>query len=130
VDLCRHRQHIKLLRLPESVAGCEECIAAGSPWRNLRICLECGHVGCGDTSPPALVSESSATSVWSTGTLVEVPASLGLGESEDEVDGDGEDDAGSPARVSSAPSSPHPAASSRTSRADRVPRDRFMTLRR
>jgi uncharacterized UBP type Zn finger protein len=51
VDLCRHRQHIKLLRLPESVAGCEECIAAGSPWRNLRICLECGHVGCGDTSP-------------------------------------------------------------------------------
>ena len=50
VDLCRHRQHIKLLRLPESVAGCEECIAVGSRWRNLRICLECGHVGCGDTS--------------------------------------------------------------------------------
>jgi uncharacterized UBP type Zn finger protein len=51
VDLCRHRQHVKLLRLPESVSGCEDCIAAGNPWRNLRICLECGHVGCDDTSP-------------------------------------------------------------------------------
>ena len=50
VDLCRHRQHIKLRRLPESVAGCEECIAVGSPWRNLRICLECGHVRCGVAS--------------------------------------------------------------------------------
>jgi len=51
VELCRHRQHIKLLSLPESASGCEECVAAGDPWRNLRICLECGHVGCGDTSP-------------------------------------------------------------------------------
>ena len=51
VELCRHRQHIKLLRLPESVSGCEDCIATGDRWRNLRICLECGHVGCGDTSP-------------------------------------------------------------------------------
>jgi uncharacterized UBP type Zn finger protein len=51
VDLCRHREHIRLLRLPISVGGCEDCIAAGSPWRNLRICLECGHVACGDTSP-------------------------------------------------------------------------------
>jgi uncharacterized UBP type Zn finger protein len=51
VELCRHRQHIKLLGLPEAVDGCEECIGAGELWRNLRICLECGHVGCGDTSP-------------------------------------------------------------------------------
>jgi uncharacterized UBP type Zn finger protein len=37
--------------LPESVQGCEECLAAGEPWLHLRICLECGHVGCCDDSP-------------------------------------------------------------------------------
>ena len=51
VELCRHRQDIKLFRLPDAVDGCKECLAVGEGWRNLRICLECGHVGCGDTSP-------------------------------------------------------------------------------
>ena len=51
MDLCAHREHIKLLRLPDEVAGCEECLLAGSPWLHLRICLECGHVGCCDESP-------------------------------------------------------------------------------
>jgi hypothetical protein len=70
--------------------------------------------------------------VKSTGTLVEVPLSLGLGlgDAEEEEEVDGEDDARSSARVSPGASSPHPAESSRTSRADRVPRDRFMALRR
>jgi hypothetical protein len=49
--LCAHREHIKLLRLPDEVAGCEECLSAGTPWLHLRICLECGHVGCCDESP-------------------------------------------------------------------------------
>ena len=48
---CGHRDHIKLAVLPESVGGCEECLAAGDPWLHLRICLECGHVGCCDDSP-------------------------------------------------------------------------------
>jgi uncharacterized UBP type Zn finger protein len=48
---CQHRSHIKLSRLPESVDGCEECLAAGAPWLHLWICLECGHVGCSDQSP-------------------------------------------------------------------------------
>jgi uncharacterized UBP type Zn finger protein len=48
---CFHRDHIKLTALPESVRGCEECLAAGEPWLHLRICLECGHVGCCDDSP-------------------------------------------------------------------------------
>jgi hypothetical protein len=38
-------------RLPESTDGCEECLSAGTPWLHLRICLECGHVGCCDSSP-------------------------------------------------------------------------------
>lgn len=37
--------------LPESVDGCPECLAAGTPWMHLRICLQCGHVGCCDDSP-------------------------------------------------------------------------------
>jgi CPA1 family monovalent cation:H+ antiporter len=31
--------------------GCPECVAAGSAWRNLRMCLNCGSVGCCDSSP-------------------------------------------------------------------------------
>jgi hypothetical protein len=31
--------------------GCEECLASGGQWVHLRRCLECGHVGCCDSSP-------------------------------------------------------------------------------
>jgi uncharacterized UBP type Zn finger protein len=31
--------------------GCEECLATGGTWVNLRLCEECGHVGCCDNSP-------------------------------------------------------------------------------
>lgn len=31
--------------------GCAECLAAGGDWVHLRLCLECGHVGCCDASP-------------------------------------------------------------------------------
>jgi uncharacterized UBP type Zn finger protein len=48
---CTHLDHIRLDELPESVDGCEECLAEGHPWLHLRICLECGHVGCCDSSP-------------------------------------------------------------------------------
>ena len=51
--LCSHRDHIQVLELPERVAGCEDCLAAGQPWLHLRICLECGHVGCCDDLPTA-----------------------------------------------------------------------------
>ncbi len=32
-------------------AGCAECLAMGSSWVHLRVCLACGHVGCCDSSP-------------------------------------------------------------------------------
>jgi ubiquitin-hydrolase Zn-finger-containing protein len=48
---CTHLDHILVTELPESVDGCEDCLAAGTPWLHLRICLECGHVGCCDDSP-------------------------------------------------------------------------------
>jgi uncharacterized UBP type Zn finger protein len=48
---CTHLDHIHVTELPEAVDGCEDCLAIGSPWLHLRICLECGHVGCCDDSP-------------------------------------------------------------------------------
>ncbi|MEA2341255.1 MAG: hypothetical protein QOG11_1332 [Solirubrobacteraceae bacterium] len=48
---CTHLDHVQLLELPASSDGCEECLAQGSGWVHLRICLECGHVGCCDDSP-------------------------------------------------------------------------------
>ena len=49
--VCTHLDHVTIRELPEAVAGCEECLATGSGWVHLRICLECGHVGCCDDSP-------------------------------------------------------------------------------
>jgi uncharacterized UBP type Zn finger protein len=48
---CTHLDHVHVTELPEAVDGCEECLAAGGKWLHLRICLECGHVGCCDSSP-------------------------------------------------------------------------------
>jgi uncharacterized UBP type Zn finger protein len=31
--------------------GCIDCLAIGGRWLHLRRCLECGHVGCCDSSP-------------------------------------------------------------------------------
>lgn len=48
---CTHLQTITVLQLPDSVAGCEECLREGGVWLHLRICLGCGHIGCCDDSP-------------------------------------------------------------------------------
>ncbi|MEZ0072555.1 UBP-type zinc finger domain-containing protein [Planotetraspora sp. GP83] len=36
---------------PRTPEGCEECLELGTRWVHLRKCLECGHVGCCDSSP-------------------------------------------------------------------------------
>jgi hypothetical protein len=48
---CTHLDHVLVTELPESVDGCVDCLAMGGQWLHLRICLECGHVGCCDDSP-------------------------------------------------------------------------------
>jgi uncharacterized UBP type Zn finger protein len=48
---CAHLNHVQVTELPESVEGCEDCLASGGQWFHLRICLECGKVGCCDSSP-------------------------------------------------------------------------------
>ncbi|HEX4776456.1 MAG TPA: UBP-type zinc finger domain-containing protein [Acidimicrobiia bacterium] len=30
--------------------GCHECLQTGDTWVHLRMCQECGHVGCCDNS--------------------------------------------------------------------------------
>jgi uncharacterized UBP type Zn finger protein len=51
VPPCAHLDHVRITQLPESVDGCEDCLATGGRWLHLRICLECGKVGCCDDSP-------------------------------------------------------------------------------
>jgi hypothetical protein len=48
---CSHLNQVRVFELPPSVDGCEDCLAIGSKWLHLRICLECGRVGCCDDSP-------------------------------------------------------------------------------
>jgi uncharacterized UBP type Zn finger protein len=36
---------------PLTPEGCAECLAMGSDWVHLRLCLTCGHIGCCDSSP-------------------------------------------------------------------------------
>lgn len=36
---------------PSTFAGCEDCLKTGGTWVHLRVCLQCGHVGCCDSSP-------------------------------------------------------------------------------
>jgi uncharacterized UBP type Zn finger protein len=51
VESCTHLEHVRIGQLPESVDGCQDCLRTGDPWLHLRICLECGKVGCCDDSP-------------------------------------------------------------------------------
>jgi uncharacterized UBP type Zn finger protein len=51
VVTCSHLDTVEITELPESVEGCEDCLASGDQWLHLRICLRCGHVGCCDDSP-------------------------------------------------------------------------------
>lgn len=47
---CRHVEQARDVK-PRTPEGCEECLAIGSDWVHLRLCLTCGHVGCCDSSP-------------------------------------------------------------------------------
>ncbi len=47
---CSHLDQVVVAR-PESVAGCEDCLAIGGTWLHLRVCRSCAHVGCCDSSP-------------------------------------------------------------------------------
>src|SRR2546421_11485936 len=46
---CSHLNQIRITSSDTHV--CEECVKMGDRWVHLRLCLECGHVGCCDNSP-------------------------------------------------------------------------------
>jgi len=47
---CTHLDRIR--DVTPSSWGCEDCLAQGRrDWVHLRVCQECGHVGCCDNSP-------------------------------------------------------------------------------
>jgi len=45
---CTHVDQIR--EVIPSGDGCEDCLAIGDTWVELRECLVCGHVGCCDSS--------------------------------------------------------------------------------
>ncbi len=45
---CSHLDQIKTTTTKTHV--CEECVKMGDRWVHLRLCMECGHVGCCDSS--------------------------------------------------------------------------------
>jgi uncharacterized UBP type Zn finger protein len=48
-EQCAHLDEVRDV-VPGTPEGCEECLAMGSKWVHLRLCLSCGHVGCCDHS--------------------------------------------------------------------------------
>ncbi|WP_263375930.1 UBP-type zinc finger domain-containing protein [Granulicella aggregans] len=45
---CKHLGQMRDVR--PNTDGCEECLKIGQEWVHLRMCMECGHVGCCDSS--------------------------------------------------------------------------------
>jgi len=50
-DGCEHLQAQEMVPRPRTPEGCEECLRDGTQWVHLRLCMDCGHVGCCDSSP-------------------------------------------------------------------------------
>lgn len=48
---CEHLKSSVDLPKPRTPNGCEECLRDGTEWVHLRLCMDCGHVGCCDSSP-------------------------------------------------------------------------------
>ena len=50
-ERCEHVSEIR--KVTPRTRGCEECLALGAKWNELRVCLSCGHVGCCEDSEHA-----------------------------------------------------------------------------
>jgi uncharacterized UBP type Zn finger protein len=47
---CEHFDKAGENNIFPATKGCEECEKEGTDWVALRMCLECGHVGCCESS--------------------------------------------------------------------------------
>lgn len=45
---CSHLDHLHITRTKKHV--CEDCVKLGDHWVHLRLCTDCGYVGCCDSS--------------------------------------------------------------------------------
>ena len=50
---CTHLDSVTVTELPESVDGCDDCLATGDPWCHLRICLTAATSAAATTRPTA-----------------------------------------------------------------------------
>jgi hypothetical protein len=48
---CEHLAQAAADATPRTPEGCGGCLAQGTQWVDLRLCLACGEVGCCDSSP-------------------------------------------------------------------------------
>ncbi|SDB95382.1 sodium/proton antiporter, CPA1 family [Raineyella antarctica] len=48
---CEHLRSAPQVVAPSSLTGCPDCLRAGLTWVHLRMCLDCGNIGCCDSSP-------------------------------------------------------------------------------
>ncbi len=51
VHACEHLDAASADTVPNVEGACEDCLEEGTSWVHLRLCLECGHMGCCDSSP-------------------------------------------------------------------------------
>ena len=49
--VCAHLETIAVIEPESSTPACGDCIRTGLAWVHLRLCPECGNVGCCDNSP-------------------------------------------------------------------------------
>ncbi|MGH3347047.1 MAG: cation:proton antiporter [Nocardioides sp.] len=48
---CEHLATDEPAHEPETPGECGDCVREGTSWVHLRLCVECGNVGCCDSSP-------------------------------------------------------------------------------
>ena len=48
---CSHLDTIEVTDVPQTIAGCEDCLPIGGRWVHLRMCTTCGGIRCCDNSP-------------------------------------------------------------------------------
>ncbi|GAB4585954.1 Na+/H+ antiporter [Nocardia sp. IFM 10818] len=47
---CTHLREAPTVQVPDTPDACGECLDEGLEWVHLRMCLDCGHVACCDSS--------------------------------------------------------------------------------
>ena len=57
---CSHLDQVQVIEPPETIEGCEDCLAIGARWVHLRMCETCGRIGCCDSSPNRHASKHAA----------------------------------------------------------------------